>query len=205
MDLLLEYFPELNENQKNRFQQLQGLYFQWNQRVNVISRKDIDFLYERHILHSLAIAKFTRFVPGTIIMDAGTGGGFPGIPLAIFFPGVSFVLVDSIGKKIKVVREIIKVLKLDNARAVKARAEDIHDKFHFITGRAVTAMDTFTGYVKNNISRENMNEIKNGILYLKGGDISEDKSRFGKKLQVIELQQYFNREFFETKKLLYLT
>ena len=204
MDLLLHHFPELDELQKERFMKLQQLYFQWNERVNVISRKDIDFLYERHILHSSGIAKFINFNPGTKVMDVGTGGGFPGIPLAILFPDTSFLLVDSIGKKIKVVQEITNVLDLKNVRAVKERAENIKEKFHFITGRAVTALETFTGFVSNNVSGEQINDKPNGILYLKGGDIQEDMARYGDQLHVVELRKYFDTEFFETKKLLYL-
>lgn len=204
ISLLQKYFPGLSELQKEQFSKLYGLYTVWNAQINVISRKDIELLYERHVLHSLAIAKFIQFRPGTSILDVGTGGGFPGIPLAIMFPEASFFLVDSIGKKIKVVNEVAAALGLKNVRTAHIRAEEIREKFDFVVSRAVTDLDEFYKWVRDKFNKKQNNTIGNGIIYLKGGDLKEELKHF-KKADVVELKEYFSEEFFETKKLVYLT
>src|SRR3954463_6942207 len=178
ISIIYKYFPHLSDKQKEQFSQLQGLYEHWNAQINVISRKDIELLYERHVLHSLGIAKVMRFKPNTRIMDIGCGGGFPGIPLAILFPASSFYLVDSIGKKIKVVNEIAAALELKNVRAEHKRAEEVKEKFEFIISRAVTEFPTFYKWVQNKISKAQFNTLPNGILYLKGGDLEEEFKDF---------------------------
>lgn len=183
---------------------LQPLYADWNAKINVISRKDIEELYERHVLHSLAIARFIRFTPGTKVLDVGTGGGFPGIPLAIMFPGVSFHLVDSIGKKIKVVSSVAESLGLENVLAQQVRAEQLNERYDFIVSRAVTKLPEFVGWVQKNISRKQQNAVPNGILYLKGGNLESEIHPFRRKVQVQELSSWFGEAFFETKKLVYL-
>ncbi|MFN5415642.1 MAG: 16S rRNA (guanine(527)-N(7))-methyltransferase RsmG [Flavobacteriia bacterium] len=204
VDLIYAYFPELTAKQKEQFAQLKDLYEFWNNQINVISRKDMDSFYERHVLHSLAIAKVITFKKGTSILDIGTGGGFPGIPLAILFPDTQFHLVDSIGKKIKVVNEVALALGLTNVKATHERAENIKEKFDFIVSRAVTAMPEFLRWTKNKFNKENKNYLKNGILYLKGGDLTEEMKPVKEKINYHPIPKYFNEEFFETKKVVYL-
>ena len=204
MELITKYFPGLSERQLEQFKQLDPLYKEWNEQINVISRKDIDFLYERHILHSLGIAKVIAFKPETRVLDIGTGGGFPGIPLAILFPETTFVLIDSIGKKIKVVQEIAQAIGLTNLTAVHGRAEEVDEKFHFIVSRAVTRLKPFYEWTKNKYSGEQFNDLKNGILYLKGGDLEEEIAELKKPVQLYNLSDFFQEEFFETKKVLYV-
>jgi len=204
MDIILKYFTGLDAGQKDKLAALQPLYNEWNSQINVISRKDISELYERHVLHSMAIAKFIRFSPGTKILDVGTGGGFPGIPLAILFPETQFLLVDSIGKKIKVVQAVAESLELKNVSAQQIRAEEIQEKYDFVVSRAVTALPLFVSWVKKNISAQQKNAVPNGIFYLKGGDLGEELAKFKKKAFVQDLSEYFSESFFETKKLIYL-
>ncbi len=203
IQIILKYFPDLSLNQKSNFEKLFDLYTFWNNQINVISRKDIDLVYERHVLHSLGIAKVISFRPGTKVLDVGTGGGFPGIPLAILFPETDFFLVDSIGKKIKVVNEISNALNLKNIRAKHCRAEDINEKFHFVVSRAVTEFPVFYSWIKNKFLIKNLNDLKNGILYLKGGDLKEEFGIYYDHAQFYELKNYFKEEFFETKKVVY--
>ncbi|MFV0346167.1 MAG: 16S rRNA (guanine(527)-N(7))-methyltransferase RsmG [Bacteroidales bacterium] len=202
MDIILKYFSDFDDKQLNRFTRLRGLYAEWNEKINVISRKDIDLLYERHVLHSLSIAKFTKFSSGSSILDIGTGGGFPGIPLAIMFPNVKFTLVDSIAKKIKVVNGIAKALDLDNVEAFQGRVENIKDKFDFVVCRAVTAMPAIVGWMNGKIKSDN-NTLPNGIICLKGGDLSDELSKYQHKIKVVDLSTYFEEEFFDTKKIVY--
>lgn len=202
-DFLLKYFPDLTVQQQQQYQQLQQLYSFWNEQINVISRKDIDLLYERHVLHSLGIAKVIRFLPGETVLDVGTGGGFPGIPLAILFPETQFHLVDSIGKKIKVVKEVSQTLGLQNVKATHARAEEIHEQFDFVVSRAVTQLKDFYPWVKNKFNRKSKNQLKNGILYLKGGDLTQEIADSGLKVQQFALNDFFDEAFFETKKIIY--
>jgi len=204
MELINKYFPDITDEQRFRFGQLEDLYYYWNARVNVISRQDIETLYERHVLHSLGIAKVLQFKPGTSILDVGTGGGFPGIPLAILFPEAQFHLVDSIGKKIRVVEEIVQGLGLSNVRAEQVRAEKLDDSYEFVVSRAVTRITPFVGWVKRNISRNSFHTLRNGILYLKGGDLTEELSELKEKSRIYELSDYFDEEFFETKKVVYV-
>jgi 16S rRNA (guanine527-N7)-methyltransferase len=205
MGVIENYFPELSEEQICLYAKLEELYPEWNERINVISRKDISELGIRHILHSLAIAKYIHFVPGTKIIDVGTGGGFPGIPLAIFFPECKFHLVDSIGKKIKVVNTIAETLGLKNVTAQQERSEKINQKYDFVVSRAVTAFPRFVSLTKHLISDQNKNAITNGILYLKGGDFEDEIKPFAKRASVVSLTQYFNDDFYETKKLIHLS
>jgi 16S rRNA (guanine527-N7)-methyltransferase len=197
--IIEKYFPQLSDKQKQQFTQLGELYATWNAQINVISRTDIDNLYEKHILHSLAIAKIVDFKDFTEILDVGTGGGFPGIPLAILFPNCQFHLIDSIGKKIKVVNEVAQALGLENVKAEQIRAEQVEGEYDFIVSRAVTRLLPFYGWVKGKININNYNKLQNGILYLKGGDLKEELKEFGKKTRVFELSDYFTEEFFETK------
>jgi 16S rRNA (guanine527-N7)-methyltransferase len=197
--IIEKYFPRLTDKQKQQFAQLGELYSTWNAQINVISRADIDNLYEKHILHSLAIAKVVDFKDFTEILDVGTGGGFPGIPLAILYPNCQFLLVDSIGKKIKVVNEVATALGLENIKAEQMRAELVEGEFDFVVSRAVTRLLPFYGWVKGKININNYNKLKNGILYLKGGDLKEELKELGKKSRVFELSDYFTEEFFETK------
>lgn len=202
-EILQKYFKDLETQRLDQFSQLFELYSLWNSRINVISRKDIDLLYERHVLHSLGIAKVMAFKPGTKVLDVGTGGGFPGIPLAIMFPETEFVLVDSIGKKIKVVEEVAAALGLKNVKAYHKRAEEVDQKFHFVVSRAVTEFPVFYNWIKNKFLKENFNDLPNGILYLKGGDLKEEFGRFYDKAKFYELKDFFSEEFFETKKVVY--
>lgn len=201
--LIFEHFPELSLRQKEQILQLEGVYQDWNQKINVVSRKDIDELYLRHVLHSLGIVKVIQFLPGTKVLDVGTGGGFPGIPLAIYFPDVSFTLVDSIGKKVRVVDEVVIKLQLHNVRTVHGRVEDLDEQFDFIVSRAVAAMPTFVRWVKGKTLKKSRHTLKNGILYLKGGDIQEELVSFPN-AQIFPLSDHFDHEFFETKKVVYL-
>lgn len=201
---LLKYFPELTAEQLERYRLLKDLYAYWNQQINVISRKDIDALYERHILHSLGIAKVMQFLPGEHVLDVGTGGGFPGIPLAVMFPETNFHLVDSIGKKIKVVQEVAKGAGLINVQATHARAEQIPEKFDFVVSRAVTQLKDFYPWVKDKFNKSSGNQLPNGILYLKGGDLKQEIAESGLAVQQFNLKDYFDEEFFETKKVIYV-
>ncbi|WP_289063395.1 16S rRNA (guanine(527)-N(7))-methyltransferase RsmG [uncultured Zobellia sp.] len=202
-ELVFKYFPNLSDLQQKRFILLEELYKDWNQKINVVSRKDIDELYLRHVLHSTGIAKVQQFKEGSSIMDVGTGGGFPGIPLAILFPEVQFTLVDSIGKKIKVVNEVVDGLKLDNVTTVNSRVEEVKGQYDFIVSRAVAAMPTFVYWIKGKIKKESQHERRNGILYLKGGDLSEELKEY-KAIEMYDLTSYFDEAFFETKKVVYL-
>jgi len=204
MEIITKYFAGLSDLQLDQFGRLASLYEEWNTKINVISRKDIEQLYERHVLHSLAIAKIIQFKPGTKVLDVGTGGGFPGIPLAIFFPETSFMLVDSIGKKIKVVTEVATALNLQNVNAEHTRVEDVKQNFDFIVSRAVTAFPRFVDMVQRKISKNSNNDLQNGIIYLKGGDFEEEISPFKQQVKVYELQSFFQEEFFETKKLIHM-
>ena len=203
VDVVFQYFPGLTEKQKEQFRKLGTLYQDWNQKINVVSRKDIDEIYLRHVLHSLGIAKIIQFQKGAEILDVGTGGGFPGIPLAIMFPECHFTLVDSIGKKIRVVEEVVQGLGLMNVTAINKRVEDLDGRYDFIVSRAVAAMSTFVRWVQGCIKKKSIHDIKNGILYLKGGDLREELSRFDK-AQIFDLRNYFEEEFFETKSVVYL-
>jgi 16S rRNA (guanine527-N7)-methyltransferase len=202
--LIQKYFSGLSEIQVSRFLQLGALYFEWNEKINVISRKDIGSLYEKHVLHSLVIAKVIRFNGGTRILDVGTGGGFPGIPLAILFPEASFHLVDSVGKKIKVVQAVAGALGLTNVVAEQVRAEQLTGKYDFVVSRAVTSLPEFVKWIRKNVSADHRNAMPNGILYLKGGDLTEELKPFGKRSVVYNLSDFFTEEFYETKKLVYL-
>lgn len=203
-DRILHYFPNLSEEQIDKLSKLKELYTYWNEQINVISRKDTNNFYERHVLHSLAISKVVQFKPGTKVMDIGTGGGFPGIPLAIIFPECDFLLVDSIGKKIKVVNEVTKALELDNVRGTHERAEKINEQFDFIVSRAVTAMPKFLNWTKGKFLKEHKNDFKNGIFYLKGGDLKEEMATVNKAVQYFNISDFYQEEFFETKKVVYV-
>lgn len=204
MDIILKYFPDLTETQKEQFAALKPLYEDWNSKINVISRKDMDNFYEHHVLHSLAIAKVQQFKTMAEILDVGTGGGFPGIPLAILFPHSNFYLVDSIGKKIKVVQAVAESLQLKNVRAEQIRAEQVEGDFDFIVSRAVTDLSQFTGWVKGKVSDAHYHTLRNGILYLKGGDLTEELAPFKKKVRTWDISDFYSEEFFETKKVIYL-
>ena len=203
MDLLEQYFPHLSYEQIEQFSQLNILFKNLNTKINLVSRKDIDFLFERHIIHSLGIAKFQKFKNKTEILDVGTGGGFPGIPLSIVFPNVKFYLIDSIGKKIDAVIKITKALGLKNIIALKVRAEDYDQKVDFVVSRAVMRMERFVPIVSKNIKLKSFNNIKNGIISLKGGDLSKELSNFSEAKQV-NLSNYFETQFFKTKKIVYI-
>ena len=204
MEIILKYFPNINLEQKKQFDSLFSIYLDWNSKINVISRKDMDSFYERHVLHSLGIAKVLKFQSQSRILDVGTGGGFPGIPLAILFPEVQFELIDSIRKKIKVVQEIGSYLELKNINAQQMRAEQYSKKVDFVVSRAVAQMESFVPWVKSNISPKSNHKLKNGILYLKGGDLTRELKRFPKASQY-SLYNYFDRPFFVTKKIVHLS
>lgn len=203
MELILKYFPDLTEQQIEQFEALLSLYKEWNAKINVISRKDIDELYLRHVLHSLAIAKVMPFANGSSILDVGTGGGFPGVPLAILFPECQFHLVDSINKKLKVIKGVVDALSLENIKPTHSRVEAINEQYDFIVSRAVTSMPEFTKWVKGKIRKEQINDFKNGILYLKGGDLSDELKQYTR-VKLFPLTDYFKEDFFETKKVVYL-
>ena len=202
--MLKKYFPNLTEKQLRLYDEALALYLDWNSKINLISRKDTEHLLERHILHSLGIAKLIEFKPNTQVLDVGTGGGFPGIPLAIMFPQVKFHLVDSIGKKVKVVFDIADKLGLNNVIAQQVRAENVGGQFDFIISRAVTRLPEFNKWVKNKIRKKGFNDLRNGIIYLKGGDILDEIHQTGKKYKILELSKEFEEDFFETKKVVYL-
>jgi 16S rRNA (guanine527-N7)-methyltransferase len=204
VSLITKYFPNLTEKQLQQFGQLQELYSFWNSQINVVSRQDIENLYEKHVLHSLGIAKVINFKCGTTILDVGTGGGFPGIPLAILFPNCQFHLVDSIGKKIKVVTEVSQAIGLTNLTTQHERAENVAKDYDFIVGRAVTRLKPFFDWVKDKVTKNQFNDLRNGILYLKGGDLTEELEEFGGKPEEYSLSDYFSEEFFETKKVVYV-
>lgn len=204
MILINKYFPKLSEKQITLFEQLEPLYAEWNAQINVISRKDFTEFYEHHVLHSLGIAKLISFTPGTKILDVGTGGGFPGIPLAIMFPEVQFHLVDSIGKKIKVVHGVVNSLGLINVTAEQIRAEQLTDKYDFVVSRAVTRLPEFVLWVRKNIAKKQINAMPNGIIYLKGGDLQEETKPFKRNIFIKDLSGYFTEEFFKTKKVVHL-
>jgi 16S rRNA (guanine527-N7)-methyltransferase len=203
MQEILNYFPNLSDVQKEQFHQLGQLYPEWNAKINVISRKDIDELYTKHVLHSLAIAKIQSFEPGTYVLDVGTGGGFPGIPLAILFPETRFYLIDIIAKKIKVVQAVAEALELKNVKAEQMRAENVKGDFDFIVSRAVTNMPDFVSWIKTKIKKQNKHELKNGILYLKGGDLTEELKDFPSAKE-FNIAEFFSDEFFETKKVVHV-
>ncbi|KRP28905.1 MAG: 16S rRNA (guanine(527)-N(7))-methyltransferase RsmG [Cryomorphaceae bacterium BACL22 MAG-120619-bin32] len=203
MEIIQKYFTDLTEQQLHQFGQLQELYKDWNLKINVVSRKDIDELYLRHVLHSLGIANVIQFQPNTKVMDVGTGGGFPGIPLAILFPETHFHLVDAIGKKIKVVNEVVEGLELKNVKTSNCRVEEVKDTYDFIVSRAVAQMETFVHWTKGKIAKKQNHELKNGILYLKGGDLTEELQKYTT-ATIYDLTNYFDEPFFETKKVVHL-
>jgi len=204
-EIIFRYFPLLSETQKEKLSQLKHIYDRWNNSINVISRKDMDNFLVHHVLHSLAIAKVISFLPRTTILDVGTGGGFPGIPLAIMFPDSEFTLLDSIEKKIKVVRSVSNELKLDNVIPVRKRVEDEKGKYHFVISRAVTEFPKFVNMTKKNIDKKGTNSLKNGILYLKGGDLTTELIQFQTRVKTWSIMEFFNEPFFETKKVVYLS
>lgn len=202
-EIIFKYFPNLTDIQKDQFIKLEDLYKDWNSKINVVSRKDIDELYLRHVLHSLGIAKVYSFTEGATVLDVGTGGGFPGIPLAILFPDCSFTLIDAIGKKIRVVEEVVTGLGLTNVVYIHGRVEDLNQQFDFVVSRAVAAMPTFVRWIQGRIKKKSSYAKKNGILYLKGGELSEELKQY-KNAEITPLSDYFEEDFFYTKKLVYL-
>lgn len=205
MEIIEKYFPNLSDTQKKQFAQLKSLYHEWNEQINVISRKDMDNFYERHVLHSLGIAKIMMFKPGTQILDVGTGGGFPGVPLAILFPECNFHLVDSIGKKIKVVNGVCEGIGIKNVTTFHGRAEDMPYQYHFIVSRAVTRLKPFWSWIRLKFNKaDQFNDLPNGILYLKGGDLEEEIKEFNRPAYEYDLSMFFTEEFFETKKVVHV-
>ena len=204
MDIILKYFPNLTERQREQFAALLPLYEEWNTQINVISRKDMEHFYEHHVLHSLAIAKVMEFASMTEVLDVGTGGGFPGVPLAIMFPNARFTMIDSIGKKIKVVTDVIGRLGLTNSKAMQIRAEQLDGEYDFVVSRAVTTLGEFVPWVKGKMSKSQYNKLRNGILYLKGGDLTNELFTFRHKVKTWDISEWFEEEFFETKKVIYL-
>lgn len=204
MDIILKYFPNLTEQQRSQFAALYDLYLDWNSKINVISRKDIENLYVHHVLHSLGIAKLINFVPGTQIMDVGTGGGFPGVPLAIMFPESYFLLVDSIGKKIKVATEVSEAIGLENIRFRHCRAQDEKGKFDFVVSRAVMPLGDLVKIIKKNVSHDQRNALPNGLICLKGGELEGEISAYRKYAEIDDLSRFFEEDFFDTKKIVYL-
>jgi 16S rRNA (guanine(527)-N(7))-methyltransferase GidB len=204
VDIIFRYFPQVTEVQQKQFAQLFDLYREWNDKINVVSRKDIDNLYVNHVLHSLGIARVNSFLPGSRVLDVGTGGGFPGIPLAILFPETQFHLVDSIGKKITVVRAVSEGVGLKNVKAEQIRAEEIKGEYEFVVSRAVTRLKEFYGWIHRKVKKESIHELKNGILYLKGGDLQEELAEARKAYTLYNLSDYFTEEFFETKKVVHV-
>ena len=202
--MLKKYFPNLTDKQLKLYEQAKELYIDWNSKINLISRKDTEHLLERHILHSLGIAKMIEFKPNSLVLDVGTGGGFPGIPLAIMFPQVRFHLVDSIGKKIMVVQDITEKLGLKNVTSEQIRAEEVKGQFDFVVSRAVTRLPVFNKWVRGKIRKKGFNDMRNGIVYLKGGDVLDEIKETGRKYKILELSKEFDGEFFETKKVVYL-
>ena len=205
MELINKYFAGLEKDKEDKLKALLPLYQDWNEKINLISRKDMDCFYEHHVLHSLSIAKFVNFKDSTSVLDVGTGGGFPGIPLAILFPHVQFYLIDSIGKKIKVVNAVVEELGLKNVRTSQIRVEEVKEKFDFIVSRAVTNLDEFYRWVRNKISKDNFNHIHNGILYLKGGDVASEVKSIKAKIRVKNISDYFEEEYFTKKKIVYIS
>lgn len=203
MEIIKKYFKDLDAEKLNKLESLDELYRDWNQKINVISRKDIEALEVHHVLHSMALAKIISFRPGTKVLDVGTGGGFPGIPLAILFPEVDFCLVDSIGKKIKVVENIAASLGLSNVRALQTRVENMTEQFDFIVSRAVTAFPDFVALTKGRVRQNGFNALPNGILYLKGGDFNDEIIRYGRAITIYHIRDLFQEEYFETKKIIY--
>lgn len=204
MEQILKYFPNLSEKQKEQFAALYDLYLDWNSKINVISRKDIENLYLHHVLHSLGIAKMINFRNGTTVMDFGCGGGFPGVPLAILFPEVKFHLVDSIGKKVRVAREISESIGLENITFAHSRGEDVKEKFNFVVSRAVMPLADLVKICRKNVNKEQHNALPNGIICLKGGDLNTEIQPFKKCVDMIELHNYFGEEFFKGKKVVYV-
>jgi 16S rRNA (guanine527-N7)-methyltransferase len=204
MELVVKYFPNLTPAQFDKFGLLESLYLHWNSQINVISRKDMDYFYEHHVLHSLGLAKVINFLPVANIMDVGTGGGFPGIPLAIMFPETEFLLVDSIGKKIKVVNEVAQALNLTNVKAIHCRAEEVRQKFDFVVSRAVTTLPDFMRWISGSFKKENKHSIQNGVLYLKGGDLAPELALIKRNHHVYPLSDFFGEPFFETKKVVHV-
>ncbi|MBO4586645.1 MAG: 16S rRNA (guanine(527)-N(7))-methyltransferase RsmG [Bacteroidales bacterium] len=204
MDVILKYFPNLTERQREQFAALLPLYEEWNAQINVISRKDMEHFYEHHVLHSLAIAKVMSFAPMSEVLDVGTGGGFPGVPLAIMFPDARFTLIDSIGKKIKVVSDVVGRVGLSNTKAMQIRAEELDGEYDFVVSRAVTTLGEFVPWVKKKISKTQYNPLRNGILYLKGGDLKSELFPFRHKVKTWDISDFYEEEFFETKKVIYL-
>ena len=205
MELINKYFAGLEKDKEEKLKALLPLYQDWNEKINLISRKDMDCFYEHHVLHSLSIAKFVNFKDSTSVLDVGTGGGFPGIPLAILFPHVQFYLIDSIGKKIKVVNAVVEELGLKNVRTSQIRVEEVKEKFDFIVSRAVTNLDEFYRWVRNKISKDNFNHIHNGILYLKGGDVASEVKSIKAKIRIKNISDYFEEEYFTEKKIVYIS
>jgi len=204
MDRIIKYFPELSSAQRKQLSELDPLYRDWNSRINVISRKDIDNIYLHHVLHSLAIAKIISFAKNTRILDVGTGGGFPGVPLAIFFPLCNFTLVDSIGKKITVANEVAQSLGLTNLKAIKSRAEDLDDEFDFVITRAVAPLPKLNSWVQKIIKPGGLNQLPNGIIALKGGDLKEELAPFGKKTTKWAINNFFEEEYFQEKSIIFI-